>query len=240
MTTSRLAILLAVLLGGLSCVFLLPTQKHFEQPTGVILQLPEMVGGFWLGRDQEVGQKEHTVLGADTKFSRKLYGNGLGDSLQASTVLSGQDMNTSIHRPEWCLTAQGWTITDSSKVTIEIPDRGNLVATRLSSLRLLNDEKTGKPVKTSNGEPLIVRNLDYYWFVGYDNTTDSHMTRNLIDIKDRLMKGYNQRWAFMSVAGTITKNLRENGLDEEQTDELIQGFIKRLAPMTLKDTVKLH
>lgn len=245
MTTSRLATVFAVLGLGFSTVFLLPAQQNFHQPTGIDLNLPTVVGGTWLGTDQEVSDREHTVLGADTEFSRKAYKNARGRSLaggdviQASVVLSGADMNTSIHRPEWCLPAQGWTIEDSSKREIMIPDRGRLVATRLRNMRFLPD-KDGKPMTDKDGNKVVLRNLDYYWFVGYDTVTASHWTRNVIDITDRLGHGYNQRWAFMTVAANITDNVQADGLDEKETDEMIQGFIKKLVPLTHKDSVKLH
>ena len=246
MTTSRLTILLAVLLAGLSCIFLLPAQDKFQQPTGIDLTLPTTVGGAWLGTDQEVSSKEQFVLGKETEFSRKSYKNargtslGGGDYIQASVVLSGRDMNTSIHRPEWCLPAQGWTIENSSKVPIMIPDRGKLVTTRLKNMRFIPDKETGKPITGPDGNKLIVRNLDYYWFVGFNTVTESHTTRNLIDISDRLMHGYNQRWAFVTIAANITENLQSDGLDEKETDEMILEFIQKLAPMTHKDSVKFH
>ena len=246
MTTNRLVILLAVLLGGFSTVFLLPAQGKHDQPTGIDLALPDVVPGGWHGTDQAVSDKERVALGLGTEFSRKEYrrarGNTLrgGDAVQASVVLAGHDMNTSIHRPEWCLPSQGWTIENSSKVEILVPDRGKIVATRLKNMRFILDKDTGKPIADKDGNKIILRNLDYYWFVGYNDTTDSHTTRNLIDITDRLLRGYNQRWAFMTVAANITDNLQADGLDEKETDEMIQGFIQKLVPMTHKDSVKFH
>lgn len=246
MTTNRLAALLAVLLGGLGSVFLLPAQSKILQPTGIDLALPDTVEGGWLGADQAVGDKERLVLGLGTEFSRKEYrrarGNTLrgGDAVQASVVLAGHDMNTSIHRPEWCLPSQGWTIENSSQVEIFIPDRGKIVATRLKNMRFILDKDTGKPIADKDGNKIILRNLDYYWFVGCNDITGSHLTRNLIDITDRVLRGYNQRWGFMTVAANITDNLQMDGLDEKETDEMIQSFIQKLVPMTHKDSVKFH
>ena len=240
MTTSRLAILLAVLLGGLSTIFLLPAQSNFFQPVGIGLELPANVPGGWFGYDQAISEGERSTLGLGTEFSRKAYKNGRGDIIQASVVLSGPDMNTSIHRPEWCLPAQGWTIENSSKTDIFIPDRGKLTATRLKNMRFIPDKETGKPLVDADGNKLLLRNLDYYWFVGYNTVTDSHTTRNVIDITDRLLHGYNQRWAFCTVAATITEQLQTDGLDEKETDEMIVGFIEKLVPITHKDSVKLH
>ena len=38
-----------------------------------------------------------------------------GDQVLVSIVLSGHDLDNSIHRPERCLPAQGWTIVDSKR-----------------------------------------------------------------------------------------------------------------------------
>ena len=240
MTTSRLALLLAVLLGGLSTVFLLPAQNNFLQPVGIGLELPATVPGGWFGYDQQISEGERSTLGLGTEFSRKAYKNGRGDIVQASVVLSGQDMNTSIHRPEWCLPAQGWTIENSSKAGIDLPDRGKLTVTRLKNMRFITDKETGKTMVDADGNKLILRNLDYYWFVGYNTVTDSHTARNLIDITDRLLRGYNQRWAFLTVAVTITEGLQPDGLDEKETDAMIVDFIQKLIPLTHKDSVKFH
>jgi hypothetical protein len=63
------------------------------------------------------------------------------------------------------------------------------------------------------------------------------MERTIIDIKDRVLRGYNQRWAYITVAGTITKDLKRFGRSEEETDALIREFIKQLAPTIHRETV---
>lgn len=237
MTTSRLAILLAVLLGGLSAIFLLPKGLNF-QPVGIDLDLPKMVGGAWYGRELKISDLEIDTLGRDTEFSRKSYTNARGDEVQVSVVLSGQDMNTSIHRPERCLPAQGWTIADSSPLVIPIGERGAFTATRLYNMRVDMDRETKKPRLGRDGKPVTIHHLSYYWFVGNKETTPSHFTRTWIDISDRLTHGYNQRWAYVTVSATITEGFMRDGLNEEKTDAMLKDFIKRLVPMTHKETVK--
>jgi EpsI family protein len=227
MITNRLTILLAVLLGGLSAVFLLPKQL-FYQPVGVELALPESVG-IWEGKDVKISDAEIGTLGPETQFARKSYTNGLGDELQVTVVLAGQDMNTSIHRPERCLKAQGWELVDARTVKMGLPSGGAMAATRLHDMRMFRPQE--------NAEGVPVYNLDYYWFVGYSDITSSHTLRYWMDIRDRVLHGYNQRWAYFTVAATVTGGLRQFGRDEKQTDALIQDFIKKLVPMTHKPTV---
>lgn len=226
MTTSRLALLLAALL-AMSAVFFLPRQSH-EQPMGVTLELPATVGE-WTGADLAITDKEIYTLGKETEFARKSYTNGRGDELQATIVLAGHDMNTSIHRPERCLVAQGWSLTDAPVVKIAVPERGVLATTRL---------KVVKIVPTTDGRQFPYTNLNYYWFTGCTDTTASHLERTRIDIQDRLLHGYNQRWAYFTVAATITKDMKKYGRTEEETDALIQDFIKRMVPLTHLPSVK--
>lgn len=229
MTTSRMAILLAVLIAGFGSVFLLPTAPK-EQPLGIELTLPKFVGA-WYGTDLQVSEKEKQVLGAETDFARKSYKNGRGDEIQVSIVLSGHDMNTSIHRPERCLPAQGWTIANKHGAALPIPNRGTLPVTRLYNLR---------PLRGEDGQVAAsLFNLNYYFFVGHTVVTGSHLDRTRIDVLDRLFKGYNQRWAYVTVSATITDKLTRDGLTEEQTDKLMREFIKQLVPHIVKDSAKL-
>jgi EpsI family protein len=222
MTTSRLAILLAVLLAGLSGIFLLPQQLGF-QPVGITLDLPKMVGG-WYGTDLAVSEKERIVLGEGTEFARKSYRNGRGYEIIASIVLSGQDMNTSIHRPERCLPAQGYTVIDSRSVPLALPDRGLLRVTRLENVR----SQTG-----GEGGPTTY-SLMYYWFAGHTETTGSHFTRTWFDVRDRLLHGYNQRWAYITVSAQLPPGAEKDPKVERVVDEWTQDFIKQLLPKIQK------
>lgn len=226
MTTKRLAILFAVLLAGCGSVLLLPRQLGF-QPVGITLELPKMVGG-WYGRDLDVSEKERTVLGKETEFARKSYRNGIGYELVASIVLSGQDMNTSIHRPERCMPAQGYTIIDKSSVPVALPGRGTLHVTRLQNVR---------NVPAEDGAPMPLYNVTYYWFVGATDATGSHYRRIWLDVKDWLLHGYNQRWAYVTVAAQLPQGTEPDVRAQRQVDDWMKDFIKQLLPKIQKDSV---
>lgn len=217
MMFKRLATLQFTLLAGLGSVFLIPKDVQL-QPAAINSSLPEFVGA-WQGVDQSANQLERDVLGPDTQFVRKLYTRGT-DQIFVSIVLSGPDMNTSIHRPERCLPAQGWTVADSKPAPVPLRE-GAIKATRLQTVRTASQE---------NGQPLNLTSLNYYWFVGHSDITPSHYERTWIDIRDRVLKGSNQQWAYVTVVAMITKNLRVFGRDEEQTDDLIREFIRDLVP----------
>ena len=229
MITKRLAILLAVLLGGLSCVFALPKQIGF-QPVGITLQLPEYLGEWW-GKEVAVSQLERDTLGPETEFARRLYDNGVGNRIQASIVLAGQDMMTSIHRPERCLAAQGWTFGPETRRALEVPGRG-----RMEVMRLRNH----KPVKASDGRQIEVENICYYWVAGSQDLTPSHMERVWFDSRDRLFGGYAQRWAMVMVSADITAGYDRFGRDEKATDQMLQDFVRKLAPVVHKPGLRYH
>jgi hypothetical protein len=233
MITKRLLILFAVLLLGMGSVFLLPHQLGF-QPVGISLELPKMVGG-WYGRDLEISDKEKTVLGEDrgTQFARKAYHNGLGYEIVASIVLSGEDMSRSIHRPERCMPAQGYTVIDKRTEPIALPERANQEPRVLHATRLQNVRN----VEAESGPAASYYNVTYYWFVGHTETTDSHIVRTWLDMRDRLIHGYNQRWAYITVAGQLPPGAEKDPRVERQVDDWMKDFIKQLLPKIQKETV---
>jgi hypothetical protein len=228
MTTSRLAILLAALLGGLGLVFLLPHQLGF-QPVGIRLELPDDLPGLH-GVPMEVTEKEHTVLGSDTEFARRSYVDHRGNRVLVSIVLAGQDMMTGLHRPERCLSAQGWNVGAASHETVEVAPFGPLSLTRLKNSRMLTN-KEGVPVAKMD-------DLCYYWFVGATRMVGTHERRVFLDAMDRIVHGYNQRWAIVMVSGEITEKLMRDGRNEADTDQALQRVVKEITPVIVKEDVK--
>src|SRR5947207_4989980 len=216
MSVRRLVLLQLALLVGLGSVYLLPA-RAYTQPIGVTMDLPDFIGN-WFGTPQKVTQGELEELAADTEFARRVYTNGLGDQIWVSIVLAGEDPDNSIHRPERCLPAQGWTLLDSKTVTLTSPSlsNGQLKVTRLRSEQKIEDRQ---------GNFHVRYNLNYYWFVGYNKVTPSHIERALTDIRDRVVRGYNQRWAYVTVAADITESKTRYRRSETATDELIHTLI---------------
>jgi EpsI family protein len=221
MIIKRLLLVQVILVIGLGSIALLPKVAN-STPQGIALKLPDYVAG-WFGEEQQVTEQELKVLAKDTEFARKLYTNGRGDKVFVSIVLSGHDLDNSIHRPERCLPAQGWSIADSRVVQVPLAgtSASSLDATRLHTLR---------KAETPDGKTIPIYGLDYYWFVGAKDVTPSHLMRTYIDIKDRVMYGYNQRWAYISVQTTITEGLMQFGRSEAECDAMVQDLIGRLVP----------
>jgi EpsI family protein len=226
MITKRLLALHAIILVGLGSVFLLPTAPHRPEP-GVNMELPDFIGD-WYGQNADVSEKEILTLGPGTEFARKVYTNSRGDAVLVSIVLAGNDMNTSIHRPERCLPAQGYTMMDSRRLKVDLPS-GPLTITRLHNKR---------PLKIESRPGLTEYSLNYYWFVGATETTADHVERNIMDVRDRLLLGYNQPWAYVTVVSRISEKLQRYGKNEAQTDAMLDGFLKELIPVMQKPFVK--
>ena len=113
----------------LGLVYLLPQAGETAQ-SAAKMDLPGNQGGWWL---KPIGPTEAEVgtLGQETEFRKAvclkprkgeydLDGNIIPDRIDLSIVLSGSDLNSSIHRPERCMPAQGHLITDSSNLNIRL------------------------------------------------------------------------------------------------------------------------
>jgi EpsI family protein len=223
MIPKRLLHVQLVLLAGFGSVFLLPHSNKIS-PAGIAMTLPNVIG-MWIGDDMEITQKERDTLAKDTQFVRKLYTGPERDQIFVSIVLSGDDMTNSIHRPERCLPAQGWNVRSSSKRTIQIPGGKPLEVTKLQNLQV---------IETPDKRRFAVTNLDYYWFVGYKDMTASHLTRTGIDIRDRILRGQSQRWAYVTVAANVTQGIWRPERSEGQTTEMLEKFMQDLAPRLQK------
>jgi hypothetical protein len=75
--------------------------------------------------------------------------------------------------------------------------------------------------------------------VGHTDTTDSHIARTWLDMKDRLLHGYNQRWAYITVAAQLPPGAESDPKTQKVIDGWMKDFIKQLAPKIQKDSVQL-
>lgn len=215
--TRRLLIYQSALLLGFNVIFLLP-HARVSSPSGIAMKLPTWIGP-WLGEDAEITAKEIGGLAKDTQFARKIYRSPAGDQIFVSIVLSGDDMASSIHRPERCLPAQGFSLRSSTRETISVGNGHPLETTLLKSVR---------PVVDDAGNERLMTNLNYYWFIGYNHLTPSHLQRTLVDMHDRLLFGYDQRWAYVTVTANVTEGLIRPNRSEADTAKVIKAFTAEL------------
>jgi hypothetical protein len=202
---------------GLSYWFNPP--MNVQPQAGVVMDLPVIVGDFF-GKQGQISDVELRILPKDTQFARRYYDDGRGHQINCSIVLSGAEQR-SIHRPEGCLTGQGWTITGQENIPIPLVSGHKLVARKLT----LERQVTGP-----NNEPLTLRAYYVYWFVGQNVTTPSHFTRVLLSNWDRVIHNRAHRWAYVSFFSLITDNIQLEGLNAAQTQALLVKFATQIVP----------
>lgn len=228
---SRFVVLPLLLIALLGLIFVLPSRGKVAE-SAVRMELPLRLGD-WQGVKRVESQLERDVLAKDTEFAKADYfrprpgaalADGSPDFDRASVmiVLSGYDINNSIHRPERCLPAQGHDIVSRSDATLPLAGGRSLEVRRLSSR---------VPVRlTEGGQEVVMEALSYYFFVGHDSLTNDHYRRTFRDMKDRLVHGRDQRWAYVTVStlfGKLPWSGREFG--EQEAERMLAEFTAKLA-----------
>jgi len=226
----RLIILTACAAIGLSAVFALPKQIRLLS-SAVSLEWPNQSGPWVKIRDGEPSPQELNILAKDTSFANAQYTRANSNiPLNAGIVLSGDDINNSIHRPERCLVAQGHTSLQPVKLNIPLANGKSLPVTRLRS-QISREEATAD----GKGRAVHAVGVTYYWFIGHDTITNSHYERTFKDMQDRLFRGSNQRWAYITISVYLPENeqtrrlLPPDKLDGP-IDTYIQEFIAQVIP----------
>ncbi len=217
----------------LSLVYLLPEAGDMS-PAAIKMELPSNLGG-WVLQKKPPSIDEIGLLAKDTTFSKATClkaregeydpttGYSIPDRIDLSIVLSGYSINESIHRPERCMPSQGHVIAGSSTQSINLKDGRSLPAQRLISLQSI-------PINEDHTKYQDFECVTYYFFVGHRAITSSHYERTVLDMKDRLLFGMDQRWAYVSVSmwyGNLPWIKKEVPIEE--ADQKAREFIKSLA-----------
>jgi hypothetical protein len=144
--------------------------------------------------------------------------------LHFSVVLAGRDV-TSIHRPELCLTGQGWQLENPHTESIPIPaaSGGGLKITRMNASRQvqISDRQTGR-----------VGAVFVYWFAGKGRTTPHNWQRILWSTQDRLLHNRNHRWAYFLILAPMppTDTTVEYAAVQAETRGAIVQFVQSIYP----------
>lgn len=228
---NRAWILPLFLAGSMSAIYFLPKVGAVAQ-SAVKMELPD-ASGPWSFQKQVASAAEIGTLAPDTKFSKaicvsvrpgEIFANGapVPDRVDLSIVLSGADINNSIHRPERCMPAQGHNITGSRDEVLKLSQGRQFAAKRLVSIQSV------RQAGNREREEYVKYNcLTYYFFVGHDRVTNDHLARTFIDMKDRLVRGIDQRWAYISVSMWYGKVpwIKGTMVSEAEADAKIQKFL---------------
>ena len=152
-------------------------------PDAVVCAAPAVRLGELPGLTSEpvpVGEAERTVLPSDTGFDKRLYRDAEGRTFGVTVVIGGKT-KSSVHRPELCLPAQGFQMTDPRNATVAGVDW------RLVTL--------ARNQATSLG-------FAYTFFNQSGYRTASHLSRIFRDVWDRSVLGRVDRWVMVTVSAS--------------------------------------
>lgn len=235
-----------ILILGFSLVWLVPNTGEFQKSL-LKSSLPE-TSGRWTGSELPISGEELKILAEDTTFARKRYFSSIGKTripISVSVVFSGKDINNSIHRPEVCLRAQGFSIKLERYLEVEnvTPEGNSIEMKEMVSLRPRTKVNYPNSYKNAQGEVIYDQQIQYYAFIGADKAVAGHYERSWEDIKNRLMKGEDQQWAYITISAPETQSLIDQGLnlgasfepaDIEETRKILTGFMSELLPEILE------
>ena len=129
-------------------------------------------------------------LPKDTTFGRRRYQVSSNGWVQMTAILMGTD-RTSIHKPYYCVTGQGWTIDKAEVIKIPMarPRPYELEAQFLT---------TTATFPNKDGSVFRARGLFMYWFVSDTQLTPNHKEQMWWLARDLLTTGVLQRWGYIS------------------------------------------
>lgn len=167
------------------------TNEHGKVVREERVRFPDHVAGF-RAINAPINDIEVTNLPPDTAYGRKLYWDAEGFRAQMSAVMMKTD-RTSIHRPQVCITGQGWKIQNTEVIDIPIPAplAYNLKATCLTSTKTVRDEKTKSEYQLSN--------VYIYWFVAEHKLAPGHADALTAISLDLITSGVLHPWAYVSL-----------------------------------------
>jgi EpsI family protein len=216
--TIPLIIVIAIIGGGILLTTLTSDVTRVSEP-GVRLVddkpfLPPVAGEWQGGELGGLTKEERDVLPADTEGARRAYTAPDGRQIYCSVVLAGRDV-TSIHRPELCLTGQGWKLAQLQTEKIEIPGApgGALTVSRLNATSTIE-------LKQGHAYAVFV-----YWFVGKDRTTPHHWERIYWTTLDRVLHNRNHRWAYFLISAIVPPD--QVGADPAASQDAAMAAIGR-------------
>ncbi|MBI5772137.1 MAG: exosortase-associated EpsI family protein [Verrucomicrobia bacterium] len=165
----------------------------------------------------EPTQEELGTLPKDTTYGRRYYRGADGFPLLLSVVLMGTD-RTSIHKPQFCLIGQGWTIdrTEAAQIPMMRPLPYSLPVAKLTVTKNF----------LANGQSVTRRGIYVYWFVADKVVSGDGSGRERMwwMAREMIATGVLQRWAYVTCFADCAPG------DEEKTYERIKQFIAAATP----------
>lgn len=153
------------------------------------VQLPEAVLNF-ASTNMPQPQVVKDYLPPDTSYAGRLYVATNGLRISSTLILMGAD-RTSIHKPDYCLPGQGWTITTRGATNITVADS--------PSYQMPVAKWTVANVyQLPDGQKQPISGLYVFWFVADGQQTTDNYQRMWWLGRDLLRTGVLQRWAYIA------------------------------------------
>ena len=224
----QLVIVVAILAAGLVLTKLTADVTRISEP-GILLVndhpfLPETVGAWKGGSQTGLTPDERAVLPPDTEKAARVYTNATGRPVFCAVVLAGRDV-TSIHRPEICLTGQGWKLEPAQTEPIDVPAApGGLL--RVSRMNASNN------MQLKNGQSAQLYAVFAYWFIGHGRTTPYHWQRIWWTTLDRTFYNRNHRWAYFLLNALVAPERAASDPHAGQAEAMqrLRQFIQNVYP----------
>ena len=164
----------------------------------------------------QVSLGERTLLPPDTVIVRRIYQNERNESITVTIVFSGRERR-SIHRPQQCLPAQGYSIETSSVLSVPLDGRPPLKLTLIQARR--------GDIKVAHTPRLLMA----YWFAGGGHETHDHFKRMTFMAWDNLIHNVRPRWAYVSLQTSAN-------IGEQVSERRLGSFVHQLYPLIKQDS----
>jgi hypothetical protein len=125
---------------------------------------------------------------------------------------------TSIHKPDFCLPGQGWTINEKTVVNIPVTDGAQHYQLPVAKWTV------GNVYQTPDGQKQPVSGLYVFWFVADGQQTTDNYRRMWWLGRDLLRSGVLQRWAYVSYFAACAPG------QEDATFEQMKALIASSVP----------
>ncbi len=199
-----------------------------DPQTGLTLILPEEIPNH-ASYDREVSEVEKEWLPSDTGMLKRMYypkdaisqNDALQRSISATLILSGSDQR-SLHRPEVCLVAQGWSIKQATVKELTINGKKLRVKDLHLEMMQMQADDTLKKIQAHY----------VYWWVGSKTSTHDSLQRALISAKENMFYNRNTRWGYPSI---MTYVYLDEGEERTAAQKRAYDFIEQYGSTFLKN-----
>lgn len=167
----------------------------------------------------EVDEITLATLPDDTSFGQRRYKAPDGFVTLLNVVLMGRD-RTSLHKPQFCLAGQGWSIdglaSAEDRIGMEKPIRYELPVVKLVATKPFEE----------GGQRQVARAVYVYWYVadGALSASTSGFQRMWQMARHLLTRGEMQRWAYVTCMSVCAPG------QEDATYQRMKAFIAAAVP----------